>query len=293
MKNVFVPYYINNDSVKNMYQIALNRYTNIDFNGRRTETTIQATMPLAELTCGKILQGTATITLFKAIQQAEIDISSRSLIDIYVNLENLLTQQNVVKSLTSASDLTNLATGDIVELECIIKKGDSTLDFLNESKLLLEYQQIKNNIDNSQIINWIDKNINAIIDTKSIKFSTEPLFNSNTHADISLCSKDSLMDLDCYIGRHVTVVGEIINYDSSHSANELISYEPNRMMSSYNAEEAYNYKKVVTNLLLDMLKSNNLYSATSFKSVDSLNPEEASDSKSTNHIEIVPFIIYL
>lgn len=290
MKNVFVPYYINNDSVKNMYQIALYRYANIDFNGRRTETTIQATMPLAELTCGKILQGTATITLFKAIQQAEIDISSKSLIDIYVNLENLLTQQNVVKSLTSASDLNGLNTGDIVELECIIKKGDSTLDFLNESKLLLEYQQIKNNVDNSNIINWIDKNIKTIIDTKPVKFSTGPLFNSNTHADISLCSKDSLMDLDCYIGRHVTVVGEIINHESPRSTNELTAYEPQRMMSSYNPDETYNYKEVVSNLLLDMLQSNNLYSTTTFKSIELQNSDTLPNN---NHIEIVPFIIYL
>ncbi len=44
MKNIFMPYYINGDTIRDMYKIAINRYENIEISGKREETTIQATL---------------------------------------------------------------------------------------------------------------------------------------------------------------------------------------------------------------------------------------------------------
>jgi len=64
-----MPYYINGDTIRDMYKIAINRYENIEISGKREETTIQATLPLSELTCGKIIQGSATVTLSKVLKE--------------------------------------------------------------------------------------------------------------------------------------------------------------------------------------------------------------------------------
>ena len=45
MKDVFMPYYINGNNIKNLFQIAINRYGNIDVNINRVDTTIELNVP--------------------------------------------------------------------------------------------------------------------------------------------------------------------------------------------------------------------------------------------------------
>jgi len=138
MKNIFMPYYINDETVRHMFKIAINRFTNVEINGNKQDTTIQASVPLSELTCGKILQGTATITLSKGIRQISIDEVEKSLINVFINLENILHENKIIKTLSSSKDLNSISPGDIVELECIIEKQDNTLDFLRKTQDLMD-----------------------------------------------------------------------------------------------------------------------------------------------------------
>ncbi|MDU1412657.1 MAG: hypothetical protein E6929_07565 [Clostridium sp.] len=274
MKDIFMPYYINNETVVNLYQIIINRYTEVDFLACRDDLTLQATLPLSELTCGKILQGNATVTILKSKQRGEIDISTKNTIDIYVNLEKLLHKHNIVKTLSSSSDVTALKTGDIVEFDCIFEKSDTTLEILNTSKSLLEIQELNETINNSQIIKWIEAQTTDIIQNKPIKFTTSKLYNSEFVGLISICCKNSLMDMECYLGREVTILGEVTSHSSINSTLTLS-----------------NELGISAKLLMEMFNSNEKYSSINSKlnSYIELTPENSNQK----YIEIVPIIIYL
>ncbi|HAK43411.1 MAG TPA: hypothetical protein DCM59_12870 [Clostridium sp.] len=271
MKNVFMPYYINGDTIRDAYKIAINRFENIEINATREDTTIQATLPLSELTCGKIIQGSATVTLSKSSQRKSIDEIETSLINIFVNLETLLHRNNVIKTLDTDSNLTTISPGDIVEVQCITEKSDSTLELLRNTLELMEFQQVTSNVDNTAMINWINRNIKALMEDKVLKYPTTFTFDSDTSVITSVCSKHSSMDLECYIGRPCTIVGEISNYESSPSNPNIIDSNP-----------------LVSKLLWDFINSNDKYK--DFISHLNYNNEFPKDKKI---LEIVPFVIYV
>ncbi|MEG1254544.1 hypothetical protein [Clostridium sp.] len=270
MKNIFMPYYINDETVRHMFKIAINRFTNIEINGNKQDTTIQASVPLSELTCGKILQGNATITLTKSINQISIDEIEKSLVNVFINLENILHENKIVKTLSSSKDLNSISSGDIVELQCIIEKQDNTLDFLRKTQDLMEFQQLTTDIDNTSMLSWISKNISEILERKTLKCPTTALFDSDTIGAICLCSKNMLIDIDCYVGKLVTIVGEVAGYGSIDNSN------------------AINSDPLVTSLLWNHINSNKDYESF----IPHLNYTN-SISNMGKVLEIIPFIIYL
>ncbi|WP_346936126.1 hypothetical protein [Clostridium sp.] len=271
MKNIFMPYYINGDTIRDMYKIAINRFENIEINATREDTTIQATLPLSELTCGKIIQGSATVTLSKSTQRKSIDEIESSLINIFVNLETLLNRNNVIKPLINNSDLNTISPGDIVEFQCTIEKSDSTLDLLRNTLELMEFQQITSQVDNTSMINWINRNIKALTEDKVLKYPASLPFDSDTLIITSVCSKHASMDIECYIGRPCTIVGEIASYEYSQSDHNIIDSNP-----------------LVSKLLWNFITSNDRYKG--FVSNLNYNNELPAGKKI---LEIVPIIIYM
>ncbi|MEG0132817.1 MAG: hypothetical protein RSA29_13865 [Clostridium sp.] len=270
MKNIFMPYYMNEETLRHLFKIAINRYANIEINGNRQDTTIQATVPLSELSCGKILQGSATITFTKSINRINIEEVEKSSINVFITLESLLRENKAIKTISSPNDFKSISPGDIIELECTIEKSDTTLEFLKKTQDLMEFQQITTGIDNTSMLNWISKNISEILDSKALKCSTEPLFNSDTTGVISLCSKHSLTDMYCYVGKPVTIVGEVTGYDGIDNSTAINS-DPLVMTLLWNyINSNENYKSFIPHLNY----SNNIINQGRI-------------------LEIVPFMIYL
>lgn len=315
MKNVFMPYYINGNNIKNLFQIAINRYGNIDINIARVDTTIELNVPLSEITCGKITQGSAKISILRSNVQSEIDFETKACIDAFINLEKILSKNNAIKSLSSTSNLNTLATGDIVELTATISQIDPILNFFQKSLNLLQFQQITENHDNSKIIDWITSNIDIIHKEKKLKFSATPNFTTDMNITIAIDSSNSILDVDYYLDRPVTIVGQIMNA-SSNSPKDTSAYEDDYINNSQNIKPTKSKPSYVkefsrntifgeslktipltnhgdtfnlnAHLLWDLLNSNPQYAGF----LEHLNyPVDPNLKKKT--IEIIPFMIYL
>lgn len=220
MKDVFVPYYINGNNIKNLFQIAINRYGSIDVNINRVDTTIELNVPLSELTCGKIIQGSAKITILRSNILTEIDFETKACIDAFINLENILLKNNALKKLNSSSSLSNLSTGDLVEITATISQTDPILNFFQKTLSLLEFQEITDNVNNKQMKNWIKYNISTIYNQKKLKFSLTPAYNSDTNITVSLDTANSIIDVDYYLNRPITIVGQVVNSTPGQGTNE-------------------------------------------------------------------------
>lgn len=311
MKDVFMPYYINGNNIKNLFQIAINRYGNIDVNINRVDTTIELNVPLAEITCGKITQGTAKITILRSNILTEIDFETKASIDAFINLENILHKNNAINLLTSSSALSNLYTGDIVELTATISQIDPILNFFQKSLNLLQFQQITENHDNSKLIDWITSNIDTIHNQKNLKFSATPNFSTDMNITIAIDSSNSILDVDYYLNRPVTIVGQIINSYNNTSAYDGNSMNKSQNLSQNTPKPAYvkefskntifgeSLKTIpLTNhgdtfnlnahLLWDYLNSNPKYAGF----LEHLN-YPADPSLKKKNIEIIPLMIYL
>ncbi|GEM_PF-384677 len=317
MKNVFMPYYINSNNIKNLFQIAVNRFGKIDINIARLDTTIEINMPLSELTCGKITQGTAKLTFLKSNTQSEIDFETKASIDAFINLENILNKNNAIKMLTSPDTIYALETGDIVEITATISQIDPILNFFQKTLNLMQFQQITHNEDNSKIISWINKNIDTILKEKELKFSANPNFNTDTNIIISLDTTKSIIDTDYYLNRPVTIVGQVTSYVSPTESSLTSKEDDNTgIYTSYNNVDITNgrplYKPFSKNTIFGQsLKSFPLtnhgeifnlnahllwdFINSSEKYADFLEhlkyPVNLNDKNST--IEIIPVMIYL
>lgn len=211
MKDIFMPYYMNGNNIKNLFQIAIKRYGNIDIDVATVTTNIELNVPLSEITCGKIVQGSAKISISRTNVHSEIDFETKASIDAFVNLEKILSKNNAMKIISSNNDLVNLSTGDIVEINGTISQIDPILNFFQKTLNLLQFQQITENVDNTSMIKWVSNNIDTIHKEKKLKFLSTPPFKSDTNIIVSLDSSNSLLDIDHYLNRPVIIVGQIMN----------------------------------------------------------------------------------
>ncbi len=121
------------------------------------------------------------------------------------------------------------------------------------------------------MINWIKRNIKSLTEDKVLKYPVSLPFDSDSLVITSVCSKHASMDIECYIGRPCTIVGEIASYDYPQSNHNIIDSNP-----------------LVSKLLWDFITSHSNYK--DFVSHLDYNNEFPSDKKV---LEIVPFIIYM
>lgn len=317
MKNIFMPYYINGNNIKSLFQIAINRYGNIDVNVATINTTLEVNVPLSEITCGKISQGSAKISYFKSNTQSNIDFDTKASIDAFINLENILNKNNAIKNLTTSDSINQLLVGDIVEITSVISQIDPILNFYRKTLNLLQFQEITDNVDNSKIINWINKNIETIINNKKLKFSASPNFTTDSDIILTLDTNNSILDVDYYLDRPVTIFGQVTkNYKNQTSINKSNSPISSNLASNqlneipikkrpFNKDFSQNTIfgsslkdcpltnhgdtfNLNAHLLWDYLNSSEKYSGFLEHLVY---PSDMKNNKNT--IEIMPFMIYL
>lgn len=315
MKDVFMPYYINGNNIKNLFQIAINRFGNIDVNINRLDTTIELNVPLSEITCGKIIQGSAKITILRSNILTEIDFETKASIDAFINLESILNKNNAMKILNSSYSLNNLNTGDIVEITAIIRQIDPILSFFQKTLHLLQFREITHNEDHSKMIHWINKNIDTILNVKDLKFLAVPNFTTDENIIISLDTSNSILDVDYYLNRPVTIVGQIMSVSSAVKSNSIndVDYNDNNIpdtstknkrpfckdfsintifgqsLKSFPLTNHGSNFNLNVHLLWDYLNSSDKYADF----LDHLNYPAESINSNNRTIEIMPLMIYL
>lgn len=317
MKNIFMPYYINGNNIKSLFQIAINRYGNIDVNVATVNTTLEVNVPLSEITCGKISQGSAKLSYFKSNTQSNIDFDTKASIDAFINLENILNKNNAIKNLTTSDSINQLLIGDIVEITSIISQIDPILNFYKKTLNLLQFQEITDDMDNSKIISWINKNIENIINNKKLKFSASPNFKTDSDIILTLDTNNSILDIDYYLDRPVTIFGQVTkNYKNQSSINKgntsLSSNSDSNKLNEIHAKKRPFTKDFSQNTIFgNSLKAcpltnhGDIFNLNAHLLWDYLNSSEKysgflehlvypSDMKNNKKIiEIMPFMIYL
>lgn len=264
MDNIFVPYYIDEKLMLYLFRIVVEKYVNIESSTSKEEFSFTSTLPLSELTCGKILQGTATIQISKGFKSRTITEIETSIISVYLKLRDLLYSNNLIKSINNITELNNMAVGDLVELKCTLKENidlksiNETLNLLKK-EVLFESIGISNattilskDIDKNLLISFLNNEKNTIETSKIIKYVTEPLVNSSTIASIPLINDCTLLNPDTYIGKQLTIIGKVNCFDNISNYPSITTQNPLHLniyealnITDLISKATNNYEKIV------------------------------------------------
>ncbi|MBS5823976.1 MAG: hypothetical protein KID00_08960 [Clostridium argentinense] len=215
MSDVFIPLYVNGDTIVNMYKIALIRFREIDVFADRKEIIINSNVPLSELTCGKISQGTAFVQVLQSFLNLTLQEIISCPITTFVKLYQLLTEYKLLKEITNIQTLKKSKIGDIIQISCRIYKSPqlkklqqliNTIEI--ENILNPEVSSVGDNIDKNALLEYLKETYSSLQDNHCIEYISEPLFD-NYKAIIHMENKYLNAYSQCLEGKYVTIIGKV------------------------------------------------------------------------------------
>lgn len=281
MNDFFVPLYINDEILLSLFKIAIERFIEVEKITNKQEVIINSNVPLCELTCGKILQGTASVQLLQGYTRRTIQEIEKSTITTYIRLRDIMDKNMFLKKIVSKSDLDYVQDGDIVEIKCKmkmnsqLKKIQHVIDILEIESILDECNldnSLKSKINYKALLNWFKSTLQNVKESKCTKYVTEPLFNSDIRGIIPIQNKYSLMDLDCNYHTNITVVGKVSSIERSLKNNKTAP--------------------IGTESCFDFI-NDKLSSIFSEQFIDKLNIDNLIEEEINSYMEILPIIIYV
>jgi hypothetical protein len=280
MNEFFVPLYINDEIILSMFKIAIERFIEVEKITNKQEVIINSSVPLCELTCGKILQGNASVQLLQGYSRRTIQEIEKSTITTYIRLIDILNTNKFLKKVKNKNDLEFLQDGDIIELKCKmkmnskLKKIQHVIDMLEIESILDDCnldESREKNINSRALLNWFKSTLQTVKESKCTKYITDTLFDSQMRGIIPIQNKYSLMDLDCNHYTNFTVIGKVSSIEKGL----------NKITPPINTESCFDF---INDKLSSILGSDLL---------DKLNLDELEEEEFTQFIEIIPVMIYV
>ncbi|MBU3100184.1 MULTISPECIES: DUF6414 family protein [Clostridium] len=233
-----IPLYTNGDMINNLYTVVIEEFAEIKSESTRKLLTISTNTPLYEATCGKIMEGDLNVQFLNEFTSQKIEERVSIVITILSRLKNMLNEQNMLKVITSGSDVANIKEFDFVQFTCELYKNP-VLEYIEDIIRVMEMQlafspEPLENGDESQehkvkrqVLKILKDDMEVCKTEKCIKFISSNIGDSNTKVIVPLEIKHMADNLDYIEGAKITVLGKVVRIPNKNKTeinnNDLLS----------------------------------------------------------------------
>lgn len=296
-----IPLYLNTDMVKNLFTIVIHKFTEVKAMSTRNQQIMRINTPLSNVMCGDYIQGTFSVDLLEEQAKERVEISEKIL--VFLQLRDLLVENNLLKTISNSSELKNVKEKDFIEFSCNLRK-EPTIDYAEnminalEAEIILDTlnkQNGENKDDNieskKQALELLKTNMKDYKENKCFSYIGDGVCNSVCNMVIPLELKFLENNID-YIDKYkVTVIGKVTNKTSNNNNNNLARSNSKRTSQTY-SKSCFQY---LNGECFDNLKNNFIKNADIEKSAlmskSALNANI--ESKNSECIEILPIAMYI
>lgn len=279
----FIPFYLNNTIVNNLFTIAIHTFVEIKSVNTRNQVCLNINAPLSEIlydTCGQCIQGDFNLQLLNDFSKQKTEEKISTDILIFMKLIDILEQQHILKDVDTLNDINNIEINDYVQftsklnlnpqikyIEDLIKALQMELAFPEENDI--------SHTNKKEVLSDLKKNLEDFKNTGCIRFISDHLYNLDAKFIVPLETKYMQDNLEYLNNANISVLGKVVNISKDKAS-------VNRCLKSgscfdYVNEEHFN------NLKNRLLNNTALPNDFNFQRT------------STNYpvIEIIPFAMYI
>lgn len=213
---IVTPIYLNSANVVSLFRSTVETLS-LDFNLNRNTIVFKTTLPLSELTCGRITQGTGTVEYTREYINATIDAICQSATTAFLKLYNILEDNSLMKHLNTASDFNSLRVGDVIEIQCPLFKDPEVKNLFSMANSL-ELQMLINSddksIENKSSVNvanflaYLKTTLDKLENNYCVDYFSKLLFSK--YRIVTALSKDNFeSSLTCIEDKPLTIVGKV------------------------------------------------------------------------------------
>lgn len=181
---------------------------------------ININTPLSELTydnCKKYIQGDMNIQFLNEFTREHTEKNISIDIEIMGRIRKILDRNNLLKKISTDSNLDKINEKDFVEFQCILKKNpilEYVCDIINAIEMELTFLPFDNSRDINknfryEVVEKLKKQVNDLANNKCLNYITEKLYGSNTRMIVPLENRYLLDNIDYIDNEYVTILGKI------------------------------------------------------------------------------------
>jgi len=217
---IIIPLYINNVIIKSLFTIIINEFEESRTINSRNQMSININTPLSELTydnCKKYIQGDMNIQFLNEFTREHTEKNISIDIEIMGRIRKILDRNNLLKKISTDSNLDKINEKDFVEFQCILKKNpilEYVCDIINAIEMELTFLPFDNSRDINknfryEVVEKLKKQVNDLANNKCLNYITEKLYGSNTRMIVPLENRYLLDNIDYIDNEYVTILGKI------------------------------------------------------------------------------------
>ncbi|MBU5225174.1 hypothetical protein KQI36_00665 [Clostridium senegalense] len=212
---IVTPIYLNPPYLVSIFKATVIALANTEFFINKKEFSIKSTLPLSELTCGRITQGNGTIEYTQAFVTVTIESICQCPTTTFLRLHEMLEENNLIKNLNNLNDLKSLKAGDMIEVTTLLFKDPEVKNLCSIANSL-ELQMFSNidcnTVDPTKFLTYLKSTLTDIDTNHCVDYFSQLLFYK--YRLVIPLSKDNFSSLSCIENKPVTIFGKVAYIDS-------------------------------------------------------------------------------
>lgn len=233
---IITPIYLNPPYLVGIFKAAVEALSNYEFIINKKDLSIKSTLPLSELTCGRITQGNGAVEYSQSFVTVTIDSICQCPTTTFLKLHQMLDDNSLIKRITSLDSIASLCVGDIIDLTSPLFK-DPEIKNLYSIKNSLELQLISNlssnSIDYKSFLDYLNNTLDCISKNHCVDYFSKIFYYK--YQFVMPLTKENFSDLNCIDNKPLNIFAKVA-YISPTLKDTLIDdiIDPVKKFITYN-----------------------------------------------------------
>jgi hypothetical protein len=206
-----IPLYLNGDMINNLYNIAVQKFIKEKSVEIKKQTIVTLKTPFSEFSyelCGRYIQGEITVQTVEEVVNEKTEENVSAVITVFNKLEDILNNQNLIKTVDGSDPHGSLAENDFVEFDTVLNENPIITSAKGAIRLL-EASKF-NSTDNDNILKPLKDGLEEFQTSKCLRYISEPICSAGTKAVVPIESKNLLINTDYLVNGNMHIIGKVL-----------------------------------------------------------------------------------
>jgi hypothetical protein len=311
-----IPLYLNTELLNNLFSIVVQEFVEIRSCSTRDQLIVHLKTPVSEVSYdifGKFIQGELEFQLLSEFVKQRTEEKISAVISVLKQLRDILTQQNLLKSIDDSQSMNSIQVNDFIDFQCklnrnpVLQHVHNMIDVMEINNIMSNYFDMDgeesadadtigsyNNYKeaHSQILTFLKEGINSCKNGRCLRYIANDICDSDTQIVVPIKNCCMLDNEDYLLNGRIRVMGKVVKIARKSSLNG----EETALGSENGSNIIYDNISLMSGTIFDNLNYQQLFPLRKgglFRNLNLPQFDRTAIEARGNLYEILPILLYL